>query len=116
MSVLVARRISVAPFLLGAALLAWLITIDRMRGMDGGPGTDLGGLGWYVGIWVTMMGAMILLSVFPMVLLFGRVSSVGGGRGEPVVLTLGVLAPYLAVWTVYGLGSYCPYRPVQIYD
>jgi predicted metal-binding membrane protein len=31
--------------------------------MDAGPGTDLGGLlGWYLGIWVTMTAAMMLLS------------------------------------------------------
>ena len=39
-----------------------------MRGMDAGPGTDLGGLGWFLGIWVTMMAAMMLPSVAPMVL------------------------------------------------
>src|SRR5438477_582058 len=32
-----------------------------MRGMDAGPGTDLGGLGWYVGIWVTMMAALMVI-------------------------------------------------------
>ena len=26
-----------------------------MSGMDAGPGTDLGGLGWFVGVWVVMM-------------------------------------------------------------
>ena len=30
-----------------------------------GPGTDLGGLGWYLGIWVTMMAAMTLPSAAP---------------------------------------------------
>ena len=41
--------------------------------MDAGPGTDLGGLGWFLGIWVTMMAAMMLPSVSPMVLAFARV-------------------------------------------
>src|SRR5436309_1976214 len=41
-----------------------------MRGMDMGPGTDLGGLGWFLGIWVTMMAAMMLPSALPVVLLF----------------------------------------------
>jgi hypothetical protein len=35
-TVLTARRIPVAPFLLAAALVAWLVTIERMRGMDAG--------------------------------------------------------------------------------
>jgi hypothetical protein len=40
-----------AALLLAAALVAWIVTIDRMWGMDAGPGTDLGGLGWFTGIW-----------------------------------------------------------------
>ena len=31
--------------------------------MDGGPGTDLGTLGWFLGVWVVMMAAMM----FPVV-------------------------------------------------
>ena len=42
--------------------------------MDAGPGTDLGSLGWYLGIWVTMMAAMMLPSAIPMVMLFAKVS------------------------------------------
>ncbi|MBA3736002.1 MAG: DUF2182 domain-containing protein [Actinobacteria bacterium] len=74
------RPVWTAAWLLAGALLAWIITVDRMRGMDGGLRTDLGGAGWYLGIWVTMMGAMMLPSVFPMVLLFGRVSAEGARR------------------------------------
>jgi hypothetical protein len=40
-----------------------------------GPGANLGGLGWFVGIWVTMMAAMMLPSAVPMVLLFDRISA-----------------------------------------
>ena len=48
--------------LLGTALAAWIVTVGRMRGMDAGPGTDLGGLGWFLGIWLTMTAAMMLPS------------------------------------------------------
>ena len=68
------RPINIAGALLAAALIAWIIVVERMRGMDGGPGTDLGALGWYVGIWVTMMAAMMLPSAAPMVLVFARIS------------------------------------------
>jgi hypothetical protein len=34
---------------LAAAGAAWLVTADRMAGMDAGPGTDLGTLGWFIG-------------------------------------------------------------------
>jgi predicted metal-binding membrane protein len=115
-SVLVSRRIPVAPFLLAAALVAWLVTIDRMRGMDGGPGTDLGGLGWYVGVWVTMMAAMMLPSVMPMVSLFARVSHERAGRGTAVVPTWVFVAGYLAVWTAYGLVAYGLFRLVHSLD
>ncbi len=46
----------VTATLLGAALVAWIVTVERMEGMDAGPGTSLGGLGWYLGIWLTMHG------------------------------------------------------------
>jgi hypothetical protein len=60
--------ILVTVVLLAGALVAWIVTFERMEGMDAGPGTHLGGFGWYVGIWITMMAAMMLPSVAPMVL------------------------------------------------
>src|SRR5262245_66218494 len=51
--------------LFAGATAAWAVTVERMRGMDAGPGTDLGGLGWYLGIWVTMTAAMMLPSAAP---------------------------------------------------
>src|SRR5919197_5291828 len=110
MTGLTARRIPVAPFLLAAALVAWLVTIERMRGMDAGPGTDLGGLGWYLGIWVTMMAAMMLPSVAPMVLTFAQVSRQRARRGRGHVPTGIFLAGYLAAWTACGLVAYGVFR------
>jgi len=81
------------------------VTVQRMRGMDNGPGTDLGALGWYVGIWVTMMAAMMLPSAAPTVLMFARVR-----RGAPTwVFVLG----YLVAWTGYGLAAYAVYRGIR---
>src|SRR5262249_30245312 len=51
--------------LVAGAAAAWAVTVARMRGMDTGPGTDLGALGWYLGIWVTMTAAMMLPSAAP---------------------------------------------------
>src|SRR5439155_1010061 len=56
------RPVAVSGALLGGALVAWIVTYERMHGMDAGPGTDLGGLGWYVGLWVPMMAALMLPS------------------------------------------------------
>jgi predicted metal-binding membrane protein len=102
----------VAALLLGAALVAWLVTIDRMQGMDAGPGTDLGGLAWYVGVWVTMMAAMMLPSVAPMTLIFARISRERARRGQTYVPTWIFLAGYLAAWTAYGLLAYSVFRLV----
>ena len=99
--------------LLGAALVAWIVTVDRMRGMDGGPGTDLGGLGWFVGIWVTMMAAMMLPSVSPMVLAYSRISRHRAATGRPFAAPWIFVAGYLLVWTVYGLAAYGVYRLVD---
>jgi predicted metal-binding membrane protein len=114
-----ALRISPAAVvlvLLSAALVTWIVTVQRMRGMDAGPGTDLGGLGWYVGIWVTMMAAMMFPSAAPMVFLFHRVSRERAARGQPVVPTWIFALSYLAVWTAYGLVAYGLYRLVVHFD
>jgi predicted metal-binding membrane protein len=98
-------RWPLAASLLGAALVAWIVTVQRMRGMDDGPGTDLGALGWYVGIWVTMMAAMMLPSTAPTVLMLSRVRR--DARAWWFVLG------YLVAWTAYGLAAYAVYRAIQ---
>jgi predicted metal-binding membrane protein len=108
-----ARRVRQSGLLLGAALVTWILVIRRMRGMDAGPGTDLGGLGWFLGVWVTMMAAMMLPSVAPMVLLFDKVSTERARRGRAVVPTWIFACTYFAVWTVYGLAAYGLYRGVR---
>jgi len=97
-----------AALLLGGAIVAWIVTVERMRGMDEGPGTHLGGFGWYLGVWVTMTAAMMLPSATPAVLDVAR-----GARGLATVL---FAAAYLAVWTAYGLAAYGVYRLVTAFD
>ncbi len=106
--------LSIAALLLALALVSWVVTFDRMRGMDAGPGTDLGGLGWFIGIWVTMMAAMMLPSVSPMVLAFARVSKERSRRGQAAFVPTWVfLGGYLAAWTAYGLLAYGLFRIVD---
>jgi predicted metal-binding membrane protein len=114
-----APRISAVPLaaaLLAAALVAWIVTVERMHGMDDGPGTNLGGLGWYLGIWVTMMAAMMLPSVAPMVLLFSRFSRHRASKGLAFVPTWVFVAGYFAAWTLYGLVGYGVYRLITAVD
>jgi predicted metal-binding membrane protein len=108
-----AHRRSLSPVwaavsLLGVALVAWIVTAERMRGMDEGPGTHLGGLGWYLGVWVTMTAAMMLPSATP--------AALGVARAARGLATVLFAAAYLAVWTAYGLAAYGVYRLVTAFD
>jgi predicted metal-binding membrane protein len=94
--------------LFGVAAVAWVVTVERMRGMDEGPGTHLGGLSWYLGIWVTMMAAMMLPSAAPAAVHAARLA-----RSLPTVL---FTAGYLLVWTVFGLVAYGLFRLVTSFD
>ncbi len=100
--------------LIGATLAAWLVLLVRMRGMDAGPGTDLGTLGWYVGIWVTMTAAMMLPSASPMLLVYSKVAS--GSSRRPAAMTAVFLAGYVIAWTAYGLVAYGLYRLIRSLD
>ncbi len=69
-----------------------------MRGMDDGPGTNLGTLGWFVGVWVVMMAAMMFPSVSPTVALYSRMT-----RSREPLAPLVFTAGYLLTWTAAGL-------------
>ena len=109
-----ALRPGVVTTLVGVTFAAWLVVIVRMRGMDAGPGTDLGSAGWYLGIWVTMMAAMMLPSATPMVLLFSKVAA--GSTDRPGLATGLFVTGYLIVWTGFGLVAYGLFRLVRGLD
>ena len=91
-------RLGLVALLLAVAALGWWFTVDRMRGMDAGPGTDLGTLGWFIGIWVVMMAAMMFPSVAPTVALYSRMMK----KRSPLAPL--VFAPgYLLTWATAGL-------------
>ena len=100
-----ARPLRAAVLLLAIALAAWIVTVGRMRGMDAGPGTDLGGLGWFLGIWLTMTAAMMLPSSALMVLAYARAS--------PTARAGSFVFGYVVAWTAYGLAAYVVYRLVE---
>jgi predicted metal-binding membrane protein len=104
--------------LVALAGLAWVLTDERMTGMDEGPGTDPGSLGFYVSIWVVMMVAMMLPSAAPMVAVHSAVErrrrELGrhGTRGASVAFVVG----YLLVWTTFGLVAYALFEAVRSFD
>src|SRR3954452_12607335 len=109
-----ALRPGVVAGLVGVTLAAWVVLVLRMDGMNAGPGTDLGSLGWYLGIWITMMAAMMLPSAAPMVLLFSKVSEQSSRR--PALATWMFVAGYLIAWTAYGLVAFGLYGLVRGLD
>jgi predicted metal-binding membrane protein len=87
--------------LLGPSGLAWWSSVDRIQGMDAGPWSPLGTLGWFLGIWVVMMAAMMLPSAIPTVTLYGRLA-----RERTPLSSLLFAAGYLAVWAAAGLVAF----------
>jgi predicted metal-binding membrane protein len=103
---------AIAPGLILAlvllATLGWAVTDKRMRGMDAGPGTDPGALGFYVTAWVVMMAAMMFPSIWPMVLMYVRIQAGKRERGREVAAgaTACFVAGYMLTWTAWGLLAY----------
>jgi predicted metal-binding membrane protein len=101
-------RFGLIGLLLVVALVGWLVTDERMAGMDAGPGTDPGTLGFYVTAWVVMMAAMMFPSIAPMVVMFARIQAGKRERGDTVEAgaTTLFVAGYLVTWTLAGLFAY----------
>ena len=91
-------RLGLIALLLALAAVAWWSTTARMRGMDDGPGTDLGALAWFLGVWVVMMAAMMFPSVSPTVALYARMT-----RQRSAWLPLVFVGGYLLTWAAAGV-------------
>jgi predicted metal-binding membrane protein len=72
--------------LLALAVVAWLVTGDRMGTMESMPGMALGGLGFYITVWVVMMAAMMFPPAAPTVLTYDRLRGESVARGNGGVL------------------------------
>jgi predicted metal-binding membrane protein len=104
--------------LIAGAVIAWAVTDDRMNGMDAGPGTELGGLGWFIGIWVVMMAAMMFPSIAPMVLMYARVQEGRRDRDKsaPTGATTMFVAGYLVSWAAAGAFGYAVFATFDSLD
>ena len=97
-------RLGLVAFLVGVAALAWWSTIRAMAGMGASPGADVGALGWFIGVWVVMMAAMMLPAVSPTVALYARMTE-RHSVARPMAFTGG----YLVVWGAAGVVAYALY-------
>jgi len=89
---------------LGLAAACWVVAVWQMHGMDMGVATGLGSFGFFAGLWVVMMAAMMLPGAAPAVV--RRAQARGGVRAVPLFA-----GSYLAVWTLVGIAVYAAYRP-----
>ncbi len=95
------RRREAIVALFAVAGLAWWWTAERMSGMDAGPGTALGTLGWFTGSWVLMMAAMMLPSFAPTLGAYVTLTR-ERGPGRWLLFTCG----YLVTWAAAGVLAY----------
>ncbi len=105
-------------FLLAAAAIAWIVTVDRMQGMDAGPGTDLGSFGWFAGIWAVMMAAMMLPSLVPMAGAYAAQARGSSSDVTPQSLlgTTLFTAGYLLTWVLVGVVAWLVFEAVRSLD
>jgi len=89
---------------LGLAAACWVVAVWQMHGMDMGVATGLGSFGFFAGLWVVMMAAMMLPGAAPAVV--RRAQARGGVRAVPLFA-----GSYLAVWALVGIAVYAVYRP-----
>jgi len=93
-------RAALAALLFALAIVAWWWTSDQMRGMDAGPWTGLGSFGWFIGVWVVMMAAMMFPSVAPTAL-YSRMT-----RQRSPLSPLAFVTGYLVVWAAAGVAAF----------
>src|SRR4051794_12687843 len=96
-------RLGLVAALFALAAVGWWSTADRMRGMDDGPWTALGTLGWFLGVWVVMMAAMMFPSLAPTAALYARMAR---DRAAPLLFCAG----YLVAWGAAGVAAFAVAR------
>src|SRR5207344_245968 len=94
-------RLGLVALLFAVAGIGWWWTVDQMRNMDNGPWTGLGTLGWFLGVWIVMMAAMMFPSVSPTVALYSHMTR-QRSRLSPLLFTSG----YLLTWAGVGVVAF----------
>jgi predicted metal-binding membrane protein len=99
----VRARLGLVGALFALAAVGWWSTAERMHGMDEGPWTALGTLGWFLGVWIVMMAAMMFPSLAPTVALYSRMTR---DRMAPWLFCAG----YLVAWGAAGVAAFAVAR------
>ena len=94
-------RLGLVALLVGVSAAAWWSTAGRMSGMDNGPWTGLGRLGWFVSVWLVMMTAMMLPSVAPTIALYSHMT-----RSKSPMAPLLFAGGYLVTWAGAGVAAF----------
>jgi predicted metal-binding membrane protein len=94
-------RLGLVAALFVVAGIGWVWTAHQMRGMDAGPWTSLGSLGWFLGVWMVMMAAMMFPSIAPTVALYARITK----ERSPLRPWL-FAGGYLLTWAAAGIVAY----------
>ena len=97
----VRSRFGLVILLFALAGSGWVRTVHAMRGMDHGPWTGLGTLGWFLGVWVVMMAAMMLPAVSPTVALYSKMTR-SRSPLSPLIFSSG----YLLTWAAAGMCAF----------
>src|ERR1043165_6234388 len=84
-------HLGLVAVLFALAAIGWGWAGGAVRGMDNGPWTALGGFGWFLGVWVVMMAAMMFPSASPTVALYSRMTKTRM-RFAPAAFTAGYSA------------------------
>jgi predicted metal-binding membrane protein len=97
----VRARLGLVALLFALAGVGWWWTGRQMQGMDNGPWTGLGAMGWFLTVWVVMMAAMMFPSVAPTVALYSRLTR-RRSLSAPLLFATG----YLLTWAAAGIGAF----------
>jgi predicted metal-binding membrane protein len=93
-------RLGLVIALFAVAIAGWWWTAGQMRGMDDGPWTHLGGITWFLSVWVVMMAAMMFPSIAPTVALQARMT-----QQRSPLLPVAFVGGYLVTWTAAGTAA-----------
>jgi len=85
-----------------------------MAGMDAGPGSAPGALGFFLTVWVVGTAAMMFPSVWPMVAIYARLQNRRRELARPAAAAYTVMfvGGYLLAWTGFGLLGWAVYEAV----